>query len=57
MLRDADQKLLSEWQVAAIPMIGVIDREGIVRHITLGGGQYLDQAIAVANALVVNKKK
>lgn len=54
ILSDEKQTTLAEWMVSAIPMLGVIDQKGIVRHITLGGGAYLEEAIRIAQDLAKN---
>ncbi|MCX6124668.1 MAG: TlpA disulfide reductase family protein [Proteobacteria bacterium] len=51
MLRDVGDKLHSELKVNAIPMLLVIDKSGIVRFATIGGGSDLEEAIKKAETL------
>lgn len=51
VLRDKDDTLHKELRVSAIPMILVIDKKGIVRFATMGGGSNLEEAIQKAESL------
>ena len=53
VLRDQDHFLHKELIVSAIPMLVVIDREGIMRFATIGAGSYLEEALAAADKLAV----
>ena len=56
ILRDPEEKLHTELKVSAIPMILVLDKEGVVRFATIGGGHYLEEAIQKATELAAEKK-
>ena len=51
ILRATDHKLFEDWIVAAIPMIVVLDKTGVVRFVTIGGGSYLEEALSAADKL------
>ncbi len=55
ILQESDTTLAGFFMVSAIPMTAVLDRNGVVRFVTIGGGSYLDEALNIAVEL--NKKK
>lgn len=51
ILRDADNGLHSYFSVYSIPTTILINKEGIVKEVALGGGFYLDEVLKKAIAL------
>jgi cytochrome c biogenesis protein CcmG/thiol:disulfide interchange protein DsbE len=51
VLRDGAHATQGKWMVSAIPMVVAIDRKGDVAFATIGGGSYLEEAIAAAKKL------
>lgn len=51
VLRDKTNELHKELLISAIPMLLVIDKTGVIRFATIGGGSYLEEAIEKAEKL------
>ncbi len=54
---DKGQKATAAYQVASIPCFFLIDREGIVRRVVMGGGSYLEALIPEIDALLKTPAK
>lgn len=50
--QDTSGKMQADWMVSAIPLLAVVDREGMVVHATIGGGSYLEETIRAAESLL-----
>ncbi len=48
MVQDKEQAVSQSWMVSAIPQLVVLDRQGKAIFATVGAGEYLEQAISVA---------
>jgi hypothetical protein len=48
---DAEQGLQTALQIGSIPTFLLVDSKGVVRHIALGGGEYLETLLKKAEAL------
>jgi len=48
ILRDAEGKVLGEWMVGAIPMLGVIDKSGKIVFVTVGAGEAAEEVLSAA---------
>jgi len=55
ILQESDSNLAGFFMVTAIPTTAVIDRTGVIRFVTIGGGSYQEEALNFA--LELDKKK
>ena len=51
VLKDEGHTTSGPWMVAAIPQLVVVDKAGVVQFATVGGGEYLEEALAAAEKL------
>ena len=56
-LHDEGGKVSGAYMVPALPSLVVIDREGVVRHVAVGAGRYIEETVAKALSLATVEKK